>query len=125
MIFTEMSDEIWLPFVCLRVLSLCVFVDKNCGRKSTLMGTQAGDVGTVVRPAALDGSAKLSWHLALVAVPRPAFVAAVAYIDPWQFCNQYPRGLRSSGIRCCGCRGQHLMAMLVQCCQPNSGSPPV
>ena len=79
------------------------------------MGTQAGDVGTVVAAqAALDGSAKLSWRRRLLPFLGPAFVAAVAYIDPGNFATNIQGGSQFGYTLLWVVVVSNLMAMLVQ-----------
>jgi manganese transport protein len=79
------------------------------------MGKQAGDVGTVIAAhAALDGSTKLAWHRRLLPFLGPAFIAAVAYIDPGNFATNIQGGSQFGYTLLWVVVVSNLMAMLVQ-----------
>jgi manganese transport protein len=79
------------------------------------MGTPAGDVGTVIAAhAALDENAKLPWHRRLLPFLGPAFVAAVAYIDPGNFATNIQGGSQFGYTLLWVVVVSNLMAMLVQ-----------
>ncbi len=83
--------------------------------ESILMGTQAGDAGTVVAAhAALEGGSKLSWRRRLLPFLGPAFVAAVAYIDPGNFATNIQGGSQFGYTLLWVVVVSNLMAMLVQ-----------
>lgn len=74
-----------------------------------------GDVGTVIAAhAALDGSSALSWHRRLFPFLGPAFIAAVAYIDPGNFATNIQGGSQFGYTLLWVIVVSNLMAMLVQ-----------
>jgi manganese transport protein len=79
------------------------------------MGTPTGDVGTVIAAhAALDEDAKLPWYRRLLPFLGPAFVAAVAYIDPGNFATNIQGGSQFGYTLLWVVVASNLMAMLVQ-----------
>lgn len=79
------------------------------------MGTQAGDVGTVTAAhTALDEGAELPWYRRLLPFLGPAFVAAVAYIDPGNFATNIQAGSQFGYTLLWVVVASNLMAMLVQ-----------
>jgi manganese transport protein len=76
---------------------------------------RASDVGTVIAArAALDGSAGAPWYRRLLPFLGPAFVAAVAYIDPGNFATNIQGGSRFGYTLLWVVVVSNLMAMLVQ-----------
>jgi manganese transport protein len=79
------------------------------------MSQYTGDEGTVIAAqAALDGSTKLPWHRRLLPFLGPAFIAAVAYIDPGNFATNIQSGSQFGYTLLWVVVVSNLMAMLVQ-----------
>ena len=84
-------------------------------RENPPFGARAGDVGTVIAAqATLDGSTNLPWHRRLLPFLGPAFVAAVAYIDPGNFATNIQGGSQFGYTLLWVVVVSNLMAMLVQ-----------
>ncbi len=78
-------------------------------------GARAGDVGTVIAAqATLDESTNIAWHRRLLPFLGPAFVAAVAYIDPGNFATNIQGGSQFGYTLLWVVVVSNLMAMLVQ-----------
>jgi manganese transport protein len=82
---------------------------------SPLLETRAGDVGTVTAAqATLDGSVMQPWYRRVLPFLGPAFVAAVAYIDPGNFATNIQGGAQFGYTLLWVVVVSNLMAMLVQ-----------
>jgi manganese transport protein len=85
------------------------------GKEKPAAGTLSGDVGTVIAAhAALDGSSELPWPRRLLPFLGPAFIAAVAYIDPGNFATNIQGGSQFGYMLLWVIVASNLMAMLLQ-----------